>query len=91
MKQRTLLIYFSDILVLRKIIDRIDASKVSRPVAAKDVLTTNHDLLQDHKETTSEITHEWLWPTMGTFFRPKDVIVTETGTHRHHLSNLRDI
>ena len=89
MKQRTSPVSFSEVLVLRKIIDRIDASKVSHPVAAKDVIKTNHDLLQDHKETTPELTQEWLWPTMGTFFRPKDVIVTETGTPFHHNSNLR--
>jgi pyruvate decarboxylase len=32
------------------------------------------------KEVTSTITHAWLWPRMGTFFKSKDVIVAETGT-----------
>ncbi|KAF8523212.1 pyruvate decarboxylase [Gautieria morchelliformis] len=31
-------------------------------------------------EHTDAITHAWLWPKMGSFFRPKDVIVAETGT-----------
>lgn len=26
------------------------------------------------------ISHAWFWPRMGKFFRPKDVIVAETGT-----------
>jgi len=66
-------------LVMRKLIDRVDASKVSRPVNAKDVVSTNKDLLKTQKESSSIITHEWLWPTMGAFFKSKDVIVTETG------------
>ncbi|TFK73562.1 pyruvate decarboxylase THI3 [Pluteus cervinus] len=31
-------------------------------------------------DPTPIINHAWLWPTVGSFFRPKDVIVTETGT-----------
>ena len=66
--------------VLRKLIDRIDVSKVSHEIKPKDVAATNKDLLEDQKDASSStITHEWLWPTVGNFFRPKDVIVTETG------------
>jgi pyruvate decarboxylase len=32
------------------------------------------------EEDSLTITHAWLWPRMGTFFKSKDVIVTETGT-----------
>jgi pyruvate decarboxylase len=32
------------------------------------------------KEDSSTITHAWLWPRMGAFFKSKDVIVAETGT-----------
>ena len=32
------------------------------------------------KEASSTITHAWLWPRMGAFFKSKDVIVAETGT-----------
>jgi len=66
--------------MLRKFIDRVDVSKVSHPVRAEDVVSTNKGLLATQKDSSSIITHEWLWPTMGTFFKPKDVIVTETGT-----------
>ena len=26
------------------------------------------------------ITHDWLWPRVGAFLRPKDVVIAETGT-----------
>lgn len=32
------------------------------------------------KEDHEIISHAWFWPRMGQFFRPKDVIVAETGT-----------
>ncbi|KAF8206883.1 thiamine diphosphate-binding protein [Mycena galopus ATCC 62051] len=32
------------------------------------------------KEASETITHAWLWPRMSKFFRPRDVIVAETGT-----------
>lgn len=31
------------------------------------------------KEDGHVITHFWLWPRLGSFFKPKDIIVTETG------------
>ncbi|KAF8158340.1 thiamine diphosphate-binding protein [Crassisporium funariophilum] len=32
------------------------------------------------QEDSSIISHLWFWPRVGYFFKPKDVIVTETGT-----------
>ncbi|KAF8195372.1 pyruvate decarboxylase THI3 [Pholiota molesta] len=32
------------------------------------------------QQDTAVISHLWFWPRIGHFFRPKDVIVTETGT-----------
>ncbi|KAH9480463.1 Putative pyruvate decarboxylase C3G9.11c [Psilocybe cubensis] len=32
------------------------------------------------QEETSIITHKWFWPRLGFFFKPKDVIVADTGT-----------
>jgi len=32
------------------------------------------------EEQDNIISHAWFWPRMGQFFRPKDVIVAETGT-----------
>jgi len=31
-------------------------------------------------ETDDIITQAWFWPKMGTFFKPKDVVIAETGT-----------
>jgi len=31
-------------------------------------------------ENDPVISHSWLWPRLGRFFKEKDVIVTETGT-----------
>lgn len=73
--------------MLRKLIDTIDLSKVSHTVNVKNVAATNKDLLSGQKDLSSVITHEWLWPTVGTFFRPKDVIVTETGLSSINLAN----
>jgi hypothetical protein len=67
-------------LVIRRLIDNIDPSQISRPYQGKTILSTNKDLLSTQTTTSTEnLTHDWLWPTVGTFFRPKDVIVTETG------------
>ena len=77
--------------MLRKLIDTIDVSKISHAVNAKDIATTNTDLLLSQKDTSSVITHDWLWPTIGTFFQPKDVIVTETGFFKiTSLANQKD-
>ena len=32
------------------------------------------------QEDNNQITHHWLWPRVGQFFRKGDVIVAETGT-----------
>ena len=32
------------------------------------------------KEDNEIISQSWLWPRVGQFFRPKDIIVAETGT-----------
>jgi pyruvate decarboxylase len=37
------------------------------------------------KEETEIITHTWLWPRVAQFFKPKDVVVGETGTSNFGL------
>ena len=32
------------------------------------------------QEDNDIISHTWLWPRVGQFFRPKDIVVAETGT-----------
>jgi len=31
------------------------------------------------KEDNDIISHSWFWPRVGQFFKPKDIIVAETG------------
>lgn len=38
------------------------------------------------KEDNDEISHAWFWPRVGAFFKPKDVIVTETGMSSKEFS-----
>lgn len=76
--------------MLKKIIHKVDPSKVSRPVKAKDIVPTNKGLLASQKDPSSTINHEWLWPTMGdSFFRPKDIIIAETGTSSFGIIDAR--
>ncbi|KAF7317234.1 Pyruvate decarboxylase [Mycena chlorophos] len=37
------------------------------------------------EDTTDTITQAWLWPRVSQFFRPKDVVVAETGTSNFGL------
>ncbi|KAF8908910.1 thiamine diphosphate-binding protein [Gymnopilus junonius] len=46
------------------------ASKIEVPLFVKPV----------PNEESPTITHSWFWPRVGSFFKPKDIIVTETGT-----------
>ncbi|KAF9468575.1 thiamine diphosphate-binding protein [Collybia nuda] len=40
------------------------------------------------KEDNDLISHTWLWPRVGAFFKPKDVIITETGTSNFGISDV---
>lgn len=61
--------------VLRKVIDRVDLSKLSRAKTPKveNVAAANSD-------SDSEITQAWFWPRIGEYLRERDIVVTETGT-----------
>jgi pyruvate decarboxylase len=61
--------------LLPKLADRLQqfhgiASKIQVPPLVNEV----------PKENTQVITHTWFWPRVSQFFKPNDVIVTETGT-----------
>lgn len=43
------------------------------------------------KEDNDKISHAWFWPRVGAFFKPKDVIVTETGMLSKEFSANRTI
>jgi len=60
--------------LLPKLTDRLQqfhaiASKIRVPALVNEI----------PKEDSQVITHAWFWPRLGQFFKPKDVIVTETG------------
>ncbi|KAL1743970.1 thiamine diphosphate-binding protein [Schizophyllum fasciatum] len=40
------------------------------------------------KEDTEIISQAWFWPTMADFFKPKDVIIAETGTASFGITNV---
>jgi pyruvate decarboxylase len=39
-------------------------------------------------ESSDIISHDWFWPRVGKFFRPKDVILGETGTSSFGLIDI---
>jgi pyruvate decarboxylase len=41
--------------------------------------------IQVPEEDNDVISHTWFWPRVGQFFKPRDVIVSETGTLRPGL------
>ena len=47
------------------------------PVASK--LPVPAFIMPLPKEDGHAISHLWFWPRLGSFFKPKDVIITETG------------
>jgi pyruvate decarboxylase len=60
--------------VLRTLTEKLDASKVTSvlPKTQNGIITSVKD--------TETITHDWLWPKLGDFLKPRDIVVTETGT-----------
>ncbi|KAJ5601652.1 hypothetical protein N7510_011186 [Penicillium lagena] len=61
--------------VLRKVIQRMGTiSPASVPQIS--------NRLPDSERSSSDqtITHAWLWPTVGQWLKPKDIVLTETGT-----------
>jgi pyruvate decarboxylase len=60
--------------LLPKLADRLQhfhvtASKIQVPALVNEI----------PEEDSQVITHAWFWPRLSLFFKPKDVIVTETG------------
>ena len=61
--------------VLRKVIDRVDLSKLNRPSSPEVVneVTKNRD-------SSETITQAFFWPRVGEYLKENDIVVTETGT-----------
>ena len=61
--------------VMRKIIQKIDVSKLSAVPGPKmqNKVDENHD-------SSETITQAWFWPRVGQFLKENDIVITETGT-----------
>ncbi|KAL8932287.1 MAG: hypothetical protein Q9216_006898 [Gyalolechia sp. 2 TL-2023] len=62
--------------VLKKIVGKMGKLSVQPgPKATNDIAT-------EHKKISTDqvITHDWLWSRVGQWLRPKDIVITETGT-----------
>ncbi|KAL2163689.1 hypothetical protein VTH06DRAFT_5747 [Thermothelomyces fergusii] len=61
--------------VLRKIVERVDLSKLCRPSSPEVVneVTKNRD-------SSPTITQAFFWPRIGEYLKENDIVVTETGT-----------
>ncbi|KAJ5594714.1 uncharacterized protein N7459_000922 [Penicillium hispanicum] len=63
--------------VLRKVIEKISARGITLATAVPSPSSTP----PIGEETNDQvITHSWLWPMLGQWLRPKDIVLTETGT-----------
>lgn len=61
--------------VLRKVIDRVDLSKLS---ALPSLPVVNK--VEENRDDSPTITQAWFWPRIGEYLQDNDVVVTETGT-----------
>jgi pyruvate decarboxylase len=77
--------------VLQKLLSKVEASKVNHPTKAENVVSTNEDLLRADMASSTKITHDWLWPTVGKFMRAKDVVVSETGVCYRDSIDIRHV
>lgn len=61
--------------VLRKIINKIDLSKLSTVKGPK-----MQNKVKENVDKSDTITQAWFWPRVGEFLKENDVVITETGT-----------
>ncbi|CAA90807.2 pyruvate decarboxylase [Schizosaccharomyces pombe] len=64
--------------ILRKLLKVLDASMCHSKAAP----TIGYNIKPKHAEgySSNEITHCWFWPKFSEFLKPRDVLITETGT-----------
>lgn len=61
--------------VLRKVIQQLGSVNVQPPPPL-----TNTVPAEEKTSGSQEITHAWLWPTIGQWLKANDIVITETGT-----------
>jgi len=74
--------------VLQKLLDTLDFSKIRHTESAK---SKPPQLVNEVEadNTTQDITHAWFWPRVGKWFKPNDIIITETGTSNFGILDAR--
>lgn len=61
--------------VLRKVIDKVDLSKLSAVPSNKI-----ENQVKQNEDSSEIITQLWFWPRVGEFLKENDIVITETGT-----------
>ena len=62
--------------VLRKIIDRMGKLNIEAgPAPTNEISKADGEMAQGQV-----ISHDWLWPRVGQWMQPDDIVITETGT-----------
>ncbi len=61
--------------VIRKVIERVDLSKISRQPPVKVV-----NEVAENKDSSEIVTQAYFWPRIGEYLKENDIVVTETGT-----------
>ncbi|KAK3305505.1 thiamine diphosphate-binding protein [Chaetomium strumarium] len=61
--------------VLRKVVERVDLSKLARPPSPEVV-----NEVAKNRDSSETITQAWFWPRIGEYLKENDIVVTETGT-----------
>jgi pyruvate decarboxylase len=62
--------------VLKKVTERLGKINISPgPIPSNNITSSPGD-----PETDPTITHKYLWPRLGQWLQPNDIVVTETGT-----------
>lgn len=62
--------------VLKKIVAKMGKLNVQPGPKPTNNIATEHKKIS----TDQAITHDWLWPRVGQWLQPKDIVITETGT-----------
>ena len=70
--------------VLRKVVERMGRLNTPPPNSIPSTSNTipRHEILSTTSSSSQPqpITHDWLWPRVGQWLRPSDIVITETGT-----------
>jgi pyruvate decarboxylase len=66
--------------VLTKLTQKLKEGSIKLNVQAGSHEPSNETRKEEKNSSDSTITHNWLWPRLGQWLEPGDVITTETGT-----------